>query len=679
MRKVFSFFVLIVFLGFGLNVFAQNVPTSMGYAPVLDVQSNGNSNVNSVSNINSRGFVYLSTTTHQLAKQFMGNTTLTNIGAAQTFGFPAAFVYKSGLVYVVDQLAPYGLYTLDTVTGAKTLIINITGITLTNLTGFTWDGSQFWGVQSSITQSQIGTINISTGAFTPVGSPSAVCAGAIQVNAAPNGTLFSVDIVADNLYKWNKTTGAATLVGTLGVNANYGQDGYFDSGDGKYYWAAYTTGPELRIIDTTTGASTVVGVYTGQMACLAIVPFQTVAPVPTGTWTEQTSGLTSVLYSVSAVDDNVAWVCGAAGKVLRTTNKGITWVNVSGTLPVAAALYNIFGWDANTAVVTGVTGTNTSIYQTSNGGTTWTVANTHAGFGDDMFMTDANTAYFIGDPAGGNWDLLKSTNAGLNWGPWTTLATTNTAGTYNNAFYQQGTQVWFPNVGLSQMYYSSNMGTNWATQTITLAEITATCFTSPTRGIAGGSSTSAGLIQTNDGGTTWTALTSPFTTSVSGISGAQTTWWVATQNTIISKSTNDGVTFVTDYTAPAGNWYHMTKSRSGATLWAVRSNGGISRYGTVSGINPVSTETPSDYSVSQNYPNPFNPTTKINFALPKSGLVTLKIYDVTGKEVATLVNEVKNVGTYSVDFNASNLSSGVYFYKVSVNGFSEVKKMSLIK
>src|SRR5665811_1023232 len=125
-------------------------------------------------------------------------------------------------------------------------------------------------------------------------------------------------------------------------------------------------------------------------------------------------------------------------------------------------------------------------------------------------MTDASTAYFIGDPSGGNWDLLKSTNAGLNWGPWTTLATTNTSGTYNNAFFQQGTQVWFPSVGLSQMHYTSNMGTNWATQTLPLSEITATCFTSATRGLAGGSSTSAGLLGTTNGGTTWTTVTQSF-------------------------------------------------------------------------------------------------------------------------------------------------------------------------
>ncbi len=99
----------------------------------------------------------------------------------------------------------------------------------------------------------------------------------------------------------------------------------------------------------------------------------------------------------------------------------------------------------------------------------------------------------------------------------------------------------------------------------------------------------------------------------------------------------------------------------------------------ITGINQVGNTVPVEYALSQNYPNPFNPTTKINFALPKSGLVTMKVYDILGKEVATLVNEVKNAGSYTVDFNASSLTSGVYFYKVSVNGFSEVKKMLLLK
>ena len=86
-----------------------------------------------------------------------------------------------------------------------------------------------------------------------------------------------------------------------------------------------------------------------------------------------------------------------------------------------------------------------------------------------------------------------------------------------------------------------------------------------------------------------------------------------------------------------------------------------------------------DFSLEQNQPNPFNPTTTIKYKLTSSGHVSLKIYDLIGKEVTTLVNEVKNVGTYSVEFDASAYSSGIYFYKVETNGFTSVKKMMLVK
>ncbi|MDD5361231.1 MAG: T9SS type A sorting domain-containing protein [Ignavibacteria bacterium] len=101
---------------------------------------------------------------------------------------------------------------------------------------------------------------------------------------------------------------------------------------------------------------------------------------------------------------------------------------------------------------------------------------------------------------------------------------------------------------------------------------------------------------------------------------------------------------------------------------------------TVTGVTPITlTSIPTDYSLKQNYPNPFNPTTKINFAIPKQGLVTMKIYDVLGREVRTLVNEIKQVGNYSVEFNASDLASGVYFYKLDAGTFSDIKRMILIK
>jgi len=405
------------------------------------------------------------------------------------------------------------------------------------------------------------------------------------------------------------------------------------------------------------------------------------AVVPTGTWTEQVSGITTVLYSISAVNDDIAWTSGASGKVLRTTNKGQNWTNVSGDLPTTIPMYNIFAWDANLAIVTGST-TSAYIYKTTNGGVNWaTVLTTSGGFDDNLWMTSATDAYCIGDIVSGNWHLMKSTNGGSNWSTWATLPTTNTSGTYNNAACFLGQQVWFSGVGESKMFYSSNMGANWSEQTLSLANITATWFNSPTLGLAGGSSASAGMLKTTNSGVTWTAVTAPYpSSSISGIVGVANTWWAAQQGTGISISTNDGATWTTAYTAPTGSFYHLTKSRSGATLWGIRSNGGISRYGApIIGINPVTGTTPVDYVLSQNYPNPFNPVTKISFALPKSGLVSMKIYDILGQEVATLVNETKNAGNYSVDFDASKLSSGIYFYKISVNGFTDVKKMTLIK
>ena len=98
-----------------------------------------------------------------------------------------------------------------------------------------------------------------------------------------------------------------------------------------------------------------------------------------------------------------------------------------------------------------------------------------------------------------------------------------------------------------------------------------------------------------------------------------------------------------------------------------------------SGIQQISSNVPVEYRLEQNYPNPFNPSTKINFAITKPGFVSLKVYDVTGKEVSNLVNEKLGVGSYSYEFNASTLSSGMYFYTLKSDNFSQTKKMVLIK
>lgn len=88
---------------------------------------------------------------------------------------------------------------------------------------------------------------------------------------------------------------------------------------------------------------------------------------------------------------------------------------------------------------------------------------------------------------------------------------------------------------------------------------------------------------------------------------------------------------------------------------------------------------PTKLVLEQNYPNPFNPTTSIKFSIPKQEFVNLKVYDILGKEITTLVNEVKSAGNYEVNFNASNLPSGTYFYRIQSGNYVETKKMILIK
>ena len=93
----------------------------------------------------------------------------------------------------------------------------------------------------------------------------------------------------------------------------------------------------------------------------------------------------------------------------------------------------------------------------------------------------------------------------------------------------------------------------------------------------------------------------------------------------------------------------------------------------------VNVGVPSEFALSQNYPNPFNPSTKIDYDIATDGNVSVVLFDMSGREVAKLVNDFKPAGYYTVSFNASNLSSGMYFYRISASNFSQTKKMVLVK
>ncbi|MBS1518175.1 MAG: T9SS type A sorting domain-containing protein [Bacteroidetes bacterium] len=117
----------------------------------------------------------------------------------------------------------------------------------------------------------------------------------------------------------------------------------------------------------------------------------------------------------------------------------------------------------------------------------------------------------------------------------------------------------------------------------------------------------------------------------------------------------------------------------GTTNWTANWTQFNPRNYNIIGINQISSEVPESFKLEQNYPNPFNPSTSISFSVPKTGIVSLKIYDISGREVSDLVNETLSAGTYEYKFNAASLSSGIYFYTLKAEGISQTKKMMLVK
>ena len=136
----------------------------------------------------------------------------------------------------------------------------------------------------------------------------------------------------------------------------------------------------------------------------------------------------------------------------------------------------------------------------------------------------------------------------------------------------------------------------------------------------------------------------------------------------------------TNSTAYQGCWNVYPFLPSGNIIASDISTGlYVLKVGQTTSINHNNTEIIDNYNLSQNYPNPFNPATKINWQSPVNSWQTLKVYDVLGNEVVTLINEQQNAGTYQVDFDGSNLPSGVYFYKLEAGEFVETKRMILLK
>ncbi|MDQ3019886.1 MAG: T9SS type A sorting domain-containing protein [Bacteroidota bacterium] len=291
-------------------------------------------------------------------------------------------------------------------------------------------------------------------------------------------------------------------------------------------------------------------------------------------WSEQTSGITTTILSVSAIDNNIVWACGAGGVVLRTINSGLSWSVTTSPNPTID-LFTIQGIDAMTALVGG-SGASAFAYKTTDGGATWTQTFAQAGgFINAIKHFNGFPVYGLqGDPVGGRWTQFISFDFGSSWDStgFYNPAPPGEAG-WNNSFFC-ATPSFFSYYGTNntKVYQPFANGTTLSYPTPGLQNSLAIWGNDNSRLMTGGDI----MLYTINGGVNWTNVNAIGTGDILGICGANSKWYYVRGSSVYF-SPDDGANWSNDHTA-SGTYNHISLSPLGGYIWAVRDNGGISRY-----------------------------------------------------------------------------------------------------
>jgi photosystem II stability/assembly factor-like uncharacterized protein len=353
---------------------------------------------------------------------------------------------------------------------------------------------------------------------------------------------------------------------------------------------------------------------------------------------------TLTLNVIQFVDNDYGYAGGGFGRAsfLKTTNGGINWLY---SIASGVGAYNILdlkfvnkdtGWICSDDEFDG------GVFKTINGGTNWQRQTTPTQLRPiKLFLINVDTGWALNPP---NNSIYKTTNGGINW------------------LFLNGISS-----GLKDLFFLSN-DTGW---------------------IIRNTGNPNGILKTTNGGINWFVQTDPNQTG-SGLSDifilSNSKGWISAYFNKILSLKNDSV-WGSQNSPPVFHSYFsifMIDSSigySGGDIFLKTEDGG----GVITVIENNNATIPEDYILYQNYPNPFNPKTIINYELRVNGIITFKIFDMQGRDLKTLVNKRQNPGEYKIEFDSSELSSGVYFYRIegveesTGRSFLETKKMMLIR
>jgi photosystem II stability/assembly factor-like uncharacterized protein len=431
---------------------------------------------------------------------------------------------------------------------------------------------------------------------------------------------------------------------------------------------------------------------------------------------------TSTFRAIDMVNSNIGYVCGSNSAVYKTTNGGESWDSLTTPVATLGILYDI---DFVTAEIGWFVGFGGNLYKTTDGGTTWI----------QQFPGTTGTIYSISmaDPlvgclTGASGFLSITSDGGTTWTP-------QTSGFGTSIIYSAkmvNAQVGYIVGATSKIAKTTNGGVTWEMLTLPAVIASTTLYTvdfwNEDYGLVGGSSGRSAV--TTDGGLTWQVENASNGTIQAvriAASGSDTTYvFCAGSNGSILVDRNFIVpvelTLFKADVIPAGvelNWHTSSeKNNSGFAIERMSDKSSFEQIAFIPGrgttlefnkytyldqditsgkysyrlkqidydgtyaytnVIEVNISNPASYSLSQNYPNPFNPSTAITFEILSKEHVTLKIYDVLGNLIKEVIDGEKEAGRHTIYFNASDISSGVYFYELKAGSYSSVRKMMLMK
>lgn len=418
---------------------------------------------------------------------------------------------------------------------------------------------------------------------------------------------------------------------------------------------------------------------------LTILNFSTFAQ---NFWEKINSPTTKLLNSIVFLDSLNGWVSGDSGLIIHTSNGGVDWEtqysNDSLNVVNIYFLNDQLGWGSALSMYYEPYGT--YILKTTNGGINWSseyfrIENSLV---NSFYFLDSLTGFAIGYPE----IFHKTTDGGLSWSH-VSLDSSIVSGFPPITIKFYSPQYGFACGGVRDIkgvvWRTTDGGSSWKTvvDTLTSEPLYDMHIFDSLHVIAMGGDPEFGTSQvvTTDGGNTWeyTALGIFYYPYSIGFRTGEEGWVPMGEQRKFLYSSDAGENW-TEVTSPdSTNIVHICFPD---TLhgYGIGQNGDMAKYIYQKPTNLIEIEESiSDFYLQQNFPNPFNPTTTIKYSIPEDGFVKLVVYNMLGEEVATVINTEQKAGNYEVNFKATNLSSGVYIYRLEASNLTSAKKLLLLK